>query len=82
MFEEEMGIMKKTLQQVKEESQSLAFEMLSFFKKIIILLIVFIFLNNIGWFVYTSQLQYTDEYDTMTQEQIETNNSSMNGEIN
>ena len=82
MFEKEMEMMKKTLKEVEESSHSFAYETASFYKKIIILLIVIIFLNNIAWFIYTSQIEHVDDYDTLTQEQIETNNSSMNGEIN
>lgn len=80
MFEKEMEMMKKTLKEVEEGSHSIAYETLSFFKKIIIALIIFIFLNNVCWLIYISDFEYS--VDTISQEQTETINSSMNGEIN
>lgn len=89
MIKEEIDVMKNEVEKVKCESKSFAFELLSELKKrakrdfiIILVELVIIILSNIGWFIYTTDLDYsTTSYDEITQEQENTNNSSMIGEI-
>lgn len=87
MFKEEIGNMKKEVENVKCESKSFAFELLSELKKrakrdfiIILILMIALVVTNISWFIYTTDIDYG--YEEINQEQIETNNSNMNGEIN
>lgn len=87
MFEEEIDDMKKNVKQINNEQRSLAYELILELKKrakrdfiIIIVLICTLFLSNIAWFLYTMDLDYS--YEEITQEQENTTNSYMNGEIN
>lgn len=90
MIKEDIDVMKNEVEKVKCESKSFAFELLSELKKrakrdfvVIIVELLIIILSNIGWFIYTTDLDYsTTSYETIEQEQENTNNSSMIGEIN
>ena len=85
----ELDIMKKEVEEVKCESKSFAYELLEDCKKrskrdfvIIIILICVIILSNVLWINYIKDLEITDTYEEITQEQQNTTNSYMRGEIN
>lgn len=89
MLGSEIQNMKKEMEQVSNESRSFAYELLLELKKrakrdfiIIITELIIIILSNICWFVYTTDIDYAEDYDVITHEQENTNNSSMIGEIN
>ena len=72
-----------------EKEESLALEMLRELKAqarrwfiIAIIELLLIVATNICWFLYNSQFEEIIEEETMTQEQIETENSNMSGVIN
>jgi len=80
MFREEIDMLKKEVKDVKEKSKSIAYEMVSFLKNIIIGLLIFILLNNVMWFLYLTEFDYS--YDELTQTQDNVSNSQIIGEIN
>lgn len=89
MIKEEINMVKKEVEQVKDESKSLAFELLSELKKrakrdfiLHIIELIMILILGICLYVSTYGIEYTDDYDIITQEQENTNNSSIIGEIN
>lgn len=82
---------EKELEKVnkKLEDTTLAMEMLQELKKqgqhkfiIIIILIIALIGTNVGWLIYNSQFETIAEEQTITQEQVDTDNSSMSGVIN
>lgn len=89
MLKEEIGNMKKEVENVKYESKSFAFELLSELKKrakrdfiLHIIELIMILILGICLYISTYGIEYTDDYDTITQHQENTNNSSIIGEIN
>jgi len=89
MFEKEMEMMKKTLKEVEEGSHSIAYELLQDCQKTKIILIILLFFticllfaSNIYWINYIKDLEITDTYEEIIQEQENTTNSYMRGEIN
>lgn len=76
--------------QEKFDNTTLAMEMLRELKRsgtrkfiIIIILIIALLGTNIAWFIYESQFEtITETEQTLTQEQTDTNNSTMSGVIN
>lgn len=49
---------------------------------IAIIELVILIATNVGWFVYESQYETITDEQTITQEQIDTENSNMSGVIN
>lgn len=89
MIEEEINMVKKEVEQVKDESKSFAFELLSELKKratrdfiLHIIELMIILILGVCLYISTYGIEYTDDYDTITQHQENTNNSSIIGEIN
>lgn len=73
-------MLKNEVKDIKEKSKSIAYDLVAFLKNVIIGLLVFILLNNIMWFLYLSEIEYS--YDEINQEQVDTTNSQIIGEIN
>lgn len=71
------------------EKDTLALEMLKELKAqskrwfiIAIIELIILIATNVGWFVYESQYETITDEQTITQEQIDTENSNMSGVIN
>lgn len=74
---------------MEKEKNSLAWEMLKELKSharrwfiISIIELILIVATNIGWFIYNAQFEQIIEEETITQEQSDTENSSITGVIN
>lgn len=73
-------MLKNEVKDIKEKSKSIAYDLVAFLKNVIIGLLVFILLNNLMWFLYLSEIEYS--YNEINQEQVDTTNSQIIGEIN
>lgn len=87
MLGNEIESMKKEMENIENESKSLAYELLLDCKRrgkrdfiTIIVLISLLFLSNIAWILYINQYDYS--YETIEQYQENTTSSHMTGEIN
>lgn len=66
---EKVNNMKKQIDKVRQEEKSLAYELLEDSKKqnkrsfiLIMILIIILFLSNMGWLFYINQFDFTTEY--------------------
>ena len=76
----ELDIMKSEIEEVKNENHSLAFDIIKDLKRIIYFLIFVILITNALWIFAVTNFDFS--YDEISQEQTDTENSSMIGEIN
>ena len=89
MLGNEIENMKKEIENIENESKSLAYELVQDCKRrgkrdfiTIIVLISLLFLSNIAWIWYINQYDFTTTYEEISQQQDNTTNSHMTGEIN